>query len=48
MSNPFYRKQFTFMQPDGTTLDVVGSGNQHSAVFQTPDGFTVVRDPATG
>jgi M6 family metalloprotease-like protein len=48
MSSPFYQKHFTFTQPDGTTLEVIGSGNQRSAVFQTVDGFTVVRDPATG
>lgn len=48
MSAPFYRKKFTFTQPDGTKLDVIGSGNQRDAVFETPDGFTVVEDPATG
>jgi M6 family metalloprotease-like protein len=37
-----------FIQPDGTRLPVRGWGDQHRAVFETLDGFTVVRDPITG
>jgi len=48
MSIQFIRKQCTFTQPDGTTLDVVGWGDSHYAVFETLDGYTVTRDPATG
>jgi M6 family metalloprotease-like protein len=48
MSTQFRGKQFTFTQPDGTTLEVRGWGNQYEAVFETLDGRTVVRDPATG
>ena len=48
MSTPFFGKQFTFPQPDGTTLAVRGWGNQHHAVFETLDGYTVVQDPSTG
>lgn len=48
MSVPFFGKEFTFIQPNGTTLQVRGWGNQERAVFETLDGFTVVRDPATG
>lgn len=48
MSAPFLGKEFTFTQSDGTTLQVRGWGNQERAVFETLDGFTVVRDPATG
>jgi M6 family metalloprotease-like protein len=48
MSVPFFKKQFSFSQPDGTSLVVVGSGDQHHAVFQTLDGFTVTRNPTTG
>jgi M6 family metalloprotease-like protein len=47
MSRPFFRKEFTFTQPDGTRINLRGSGNQHFARFETPDGYTVVRDPAT-
>jgi M6 family metalloprotease-like protein len=48
MSYPFYEKTFTFTQPDGSKIDVRGWGNQHQAVFETPDGFTVIKDPVTG
>lgn len=48
MSAPFYGKEFTFKQPDGTQLRVRGWGDQHHAVFETLDGFTVTRDPVTG
>ncbi len=48
MSFPFYGKQFTFTQPDGTKLEVKGWGDQHHAVFETLDGYTVVEDPVTG
>jgi hypothetical protein len=48
MSFPFLGAEFTFRQPDGTTLQVRGWGDQHRAVFETLDGYTVVRDPATG
>jgi len=47
MSQPFFDKNFTFIQPDGTRLDVRGWGNQHHAVFETLDGYTVVQNPAT-
>jgi M6 family metalloprotease-like protein len=48
MATPFDGEVFTFTQPDGTTLQVRGWGNQHSAVFETLDGYTIVRDPDTG
>ncbi len=48
MSAPFFGKEFTFTQPDGTPLNVRGWGNQHHAHFETLDGHTVVQDPATG
>jgi hypothetical protein len=34
--------------PDGSTIRVVGWGNQFSAVFETPDGYTIIEDPETG
>jgi len=48
MSVPFYGKQFAFTQPDGSQLQVRGWGDQHHAVFETMDGFTIVQDPVTG
>ena len=48
MSRPFSGKEFTFTQPDGSALWVRGWGDQHQAVFETLNGFTVVQDPVTG
>lgn len=48
MSTPFFGKQFTFTQPDGTPLQVMGWGDQNLAVFETLEGFTLVQDPVTG
>lgn len=48
MSLPFNGKRFTFHQPDGTELEVRGWGDQHQAVFETTDGYTVVEDPYSG
>ena len=48
MSMPFYGEDFTFTQPDGSEVKVKGWGDQHYAVFETHDGFTVVKDPSTG
>ena len=42
----FFNKKFTFTQPDNETLVVRGWGNQFHAVFETLDGYTVVRTPA--
>lgn len=48
MSTPFVNEEFTFANPDGSTIQVRGTGDQHYAVFETLDGYTVVKDPATG
>ena len=48
MPQPFVNERFTFTQPDGTEFEVVGTGNQFDAVFETPTGYTVVENPATG
>ncbi len=48
MSTPFSGKEFTFTQPDGTALLVRGWGDQHHAVFEALNGFTVVENPTTG
>lgn len=44
MSFPYNGRRFTFTQPDGTTIDVLGFGDQYKAVFETLDGYTVVPD----
>ncbi len=41
-------EEFAFTQPDGTEIRLRCWGDQHHAVFETPDGFTVVRNPTTG
>jgi M6 family metalloprotease-like protein len=44
----FFGKEFVFVQPDGTKIRLTGWGNQHSAVFEDPGGYTVIKDPKTG
>jgi M6 family metalloprotease-like protein len=48
MATRFDGKVFTFTQPDGSTIPVRGFGDQNYAVFETLDGFTVTKNPATG
>lgn len=44
----FLDEEFTFTNPDGSTIKVRGSGNQYYAVFETMDGYTIVKDPDSG
>ena len=46
LAAPFRDKIITFKQPDGTTVQLIGSGDEFYAVFETLDGYTVVFDPA--
>jgi M6 family metalloprotease-like protein len=48
MPLPFDGEEFTFTNPDGTEFAVRGWGNQFAAVFETLDGYTVVKDPESG
>jgi M6 family metalloprotease-like protein len=48
MASPFLGKTFTFTQPDGSTIELRGWGDQHYAVFETLDGYTVTKNPGTG
>jgi M6 family metalloprotease-like protein len=48
MPVPFAGKEFTFHNPDGSEIRVRGWGNQFAAVFETLDGYTVVKDPDSG
>lgn len=47
MTMQFAGKKFTFTQPDGSSLDVRGWGNQYHAVFETLNDMTVIEDPLT-
>ena len=48
MATPFVGQVFNFTQPDGSTLQVRGWGDQNYAVFETLDGYTITQNPATG
>lgn len=48
MSSQFSGRVFTFTQPDGSTIQLRGFGDQNYAVFETMDGYTVTENPATG
>lgn len=48
MASPFIGKTFRFTQPDGSQFEVRGWGDQHYAVFETLDGYTLVKNPTTG
>jgi len=43
---PFRNLVVPFTQPDGTHIEVIGSGDEFYAKFETKDGFTVVFDPS--
>ena len=48
MATQFSGKIFTFTQPDGSTIQLRGFGDQNYAVFETLDGYTVTENPSTG
>jgi M6 family metalloprotease-like protein len=48
MAVRFDGKIFTFTQPDGTPIQLRGWGDQYYAVFETLDGYTVMKNSATG
>jgi M6 family metalloprotease-like protein len=48
MPYPFYGEEFGFVQPDGSQIKLKGWGNQNYAVFETLEGYTVIKDPLTG
>ncbi|PZD70397.1 hypothetical protein C1752_13123 [Acaryochloris thomasi RCC1774] len=47
-SFPFAGRQLAFSQPDGNSFDVIGWGNHHYTIFETVDGFRVIKDQYTG
>jgi M6 family metalloprotease-like protein len=48
VSQAFAGQRFVFHQPDDSEIELVGWGTQFEAVFETPDGYTVVINPASG
>lgn len=48
MSFPLFGERLKFIQPDGTTFEARGWGDQLHARFETLDGNEVVRDSITG
>ncbi|MCE7066995.1 M6 family metalloprotease domain-containing protein [Dyadobacter sp. CY326] len=48
MAAPFLNERFTFTNPDESTVEVIGTGNQFFAHFETDDGYTVIQDPQSG
>lgn len=48
MPMPYAGDEFTFYNPDGSEIKVRGWGNQFAAVFETIDGFTIVKNPESG
>jgi M6 family metalloprotease-like protein len=48
MAIAFFGRTFTFTQPDGSKIELRGWGDQNYAIFETLDGFTVTKNPATG
>jgi M6 family metalloprotease-like protein len=48
MAARFDGQIFTFTQPDGASIQLRGWGDQYYAVFETLDGYTVTKNPATG
>lgn len=48
MATAFFGKTLTFTQPDGSKIELRGWGDQSHAVFETLDGYTVIKNPATG
>ena len=48
MAVPYRGEEFAFFNPDGSRVRVRGWGNQFAAVFETLDGYTVVKNPESG
>jgi hypothetical protein len=47
MPMPYFGDKVVLTQPDGTRLEARCWGDQSNAVFETLDGFTIIKDKAT-
>jgi M6 family metalloprotease-like protein len=45
---PYHNVSMSLLQPNGDSVKVVVSGDEFFQHVETPDGFTLVRDPQTG
>ena len=48
LTAPISNKPFNFRQPDGSLVPVIVSGDEFYQDVETPDGYSLIRDPATG
>ncbi len=48
MPYPFHGEEFEFTQSDGRKIKLKGWGDQSRALFETLDGYTVIKNPLTG
>jgi M6 family metalloprotease-like protein len=46
-SAPVWNEPFKFRQPDGSLVNVVVTGDEFYQDVKTPDGYSLIRDPAT-
>lgn len=45
---PVFGKKMKFRQPDGTLIDVIVWGDEFYQHVESPDGYSLLRDPASG
>ncbi|MBN1757802.1 MAG: hypothetical protein JW863_05765 [Chitinispirillaceae bacterium] len=45
---PVSNKPYAFRQPDGSLVSVIVSGDEFYQDVETPDGYSLIRDPTTG
>lgn len=48
MATFYTGEEFIYLSPDGTRIQVRGWGEQFHPIFETLDGYTVVKDPKSG
>jgi len=45
---PVWGEKYSLAQPDGSTVDVRIWGDEYYRIVESPDGYTLIRDAATG
>lgn len=45
---PYTGEEFIYLSPDGSKIRVRGWGDRFCPIFETLDGYTVVKDPKSG